>query len=90
MFNVIDFESGWKIDLIILKDRPFSRSEFARRRPAMIGGLEVPVASPEDVILSKLEWNLMTPSRRQVEDARQVALNNAGQLDASYLRGWVE
>jgi len=90
MFNVIDFESGWKIDLIVLKNRLFSRSEFGRRRPAVIDGLEVPVATPEDVILSKLEWNLITPSRRQVEDARQVALNHAGRLDLPYLRDWAE
>ena len=42
MFNVIDFENGWKIDLIILKDRPFSRSEFARRRPAMMADWRSP------------------------------------------------
>lgn len=27
-FNVIDFETGWKIDLIIRKSRPFSQTEF--------------------------------------------------------------
>ena len=30
-FNVIDLASGWKVDLVICKDRPFSRSEFRRR-----------------------------------------------------------
>lgn len=30
-FNIIDVASGWKVDLIIRKDRPFSHSEFARR-----------------------------------------------------------
>lgn len=56
MFNVIDTRTGWKVDLIIRRDRPFSRSEFARRRPVRIEGVEVHVASPEDVILAKLEW----------------------------------
>lgn len=31
-FPVIDTESGWKVDLIIRRDRPFSRSEFERRQ----------------------------------------------------------
>ena len=35
-FNVIDLASGWKIDLMIRKARPFSREEFTRRRPAWI------------------------------------------------------
>ena len=31
MFNVVDPESGWKIDLIIRKERSFSDAEFERR-----------------------------------------------------------
>jgi hypothetical protein len=34
MFNVVDFATGWKVDLIIRKARPFSLKEFERRRPA--------------------------------------------------------
>jgi hypothetical protein len=32
MFNVIDMQSGWKIDLIIRKSRAFSQEEFSRRQ----------------------------------------------------------
>jgi hypothetical protein len=32
-FNVVDRATGWKIDLILRKDRAFSREEFGRRRP---------------------------------------------------------
>jgi hypothetical protein len=39
MCNVIDTETGWKVDLIVRKDRPFSREEFRRRQPAVIGGV---------------------------------------------------
>ncbi len=38
-FNAIDTETGWKVDLAIRRDRPFSREEFARRLPATIGGV---------------------------------------------------
>ncbi len=37
-FNIIDFTTAWKVDLIIRKDRPFSLSEFARRVPARGAG----------------------------------------------------
>jgi len=31
--KVIDNETGWKVDLIVRKDRPFSEAEFERRVP---------------------------------------------------------
>src|SRR5687768_4478546 len=31
MFNVIDTYSGWKVDFVIRKDRPFSIEELERR-----------------------------------------------------------
>ena len=57
MFNVIDRQTGWKADLIIRKDREFSREEFRRQINAEILGVGVKVISPEDAILSKLEWS---------------------------------
>ena len=45
-FNMIDSTSGWKVDLIIRRDRPFSRAEFERRRPVVVGG----VAQQRDTI----------------------------------------
>ena len=55
MFNIINFSEGLKADLIVRKNRPFSVEEFSRRKPGTIGGRQVPIASPEDVILTKLE-----------------------------------
>jgi hypothetical protein len=88
MFNVIASSEGWKADLIIRKDRPFSIEEFRRRQPAMMSGLSVPIASPEDVILTKLEWNKLTPSEQQVRDALSVAVVQGSKLDRAYLRHW--
>ena len=31
MSNILDMSTGWKVDVIVLKDRPFSASEFGRR-----------------------------------------------------------
>ena len=88
MFNVIDTAGGYKVDFIIRKDRPFSIEEFVRRRPALVHGRTVYVASPEDVILSKLEWSAQTRSERQVQDALNVAIVQWPQLDQGYLRRW--
>jgi hypothetical protein len=89
MFNLIDFGSGWKADMILRKDRPFSVEEFRRRRQGVdLHGCRVAVASPEDVILSKLEWDKITPSERQVQDALNVAVVQGTNLDQDYLRRW--
>jgi hypothetical protein len=88
MFNVVDAGSGWKADLIIRKDRPFSVREFSRGVSGTILGIRVSVVTPEDSILSKLEWSLESGSERQYNDALSVALLNAGSLDTTYLRQW--
>jgi hypothetical protein len=48
MFNIIDMRSAWTLDLVMRKDRPFSRAELARRAV-------VPIASAKDTIIAKLE-----------------------------------
>jgi hypothetical protein len=90
MFNVVDPATGWKADLVIRKDRPYSVEEFSRRRRAELLGASVWVVSPEDSILSKLEWARAGGSAQQVEDAAAVARVNKGRLDVSYLRAWAE
>lgn len=90
MFNVIDTHTGWKVDLILRRDRPFSRAEFARRRSVSIEGVEVHVVSPEDLILAKLEWAKLGESERQLGDVRAVLRSSGSRLDWAYLRRWAE
>jgi len=90
MFNVIDHASGWKVDFIIRKNRDFSREEFARRQAASILGVPVYVASPEDTIVSKLEWSRMSGgSERQRRDIAGVVATLRDQLDRAYIERWV-
>lgn len=86
MCNVIDIETGWKVDLIVRKDRPFSREEFRRRQPAVIGGVEVFIATAEDTVLAKLEWRARSDSERQFRDV--TAILSAQDLDRDYLAQW--
>jgi hypothetical protein len=91
-FNVIDPASGFKIDLIVLKDRPFSRVEFERRRPARLTDtLTASVATAEDSILSKLEWSRKAgESAQQLADAAGVVRMSSGSLDVGYIERWAE
>ncbi|MEO6323078.1 MAG: hypothetical protein ABIT01_03725 [Thermoanaerobaculia bacterium] len=88
LFNAVDLETGWKADLIIRKERPFSQGEFERRVPVDLHGFRLFVVSPEDAILSKLEWARETRSELQVRDALGVAIVQRGRLDLDYLRHW--
>lgn len=88
MFNVVDSAAGWKADFVLMKDRPHSREEFERRRPALIGGQSVYVVSPEDSILSKLEWARISGSERQLRDVRGILRVQGESLDLGYLRRW--
>lgn len=88
MFNVIDYQTGWKADLIIRKDRAFSITEFARRRKATVFDTEVLIVSPEDSILSKLEWTKKTLSDKQYLDLFSVASIKKDKLDFAYIKKW--
>jgi len=88
MFNIIDTHIGWKVDLVIRKARPFSQEEFTRRRPAELMGVQTWVLSPEDSILSKLEWAKGRESVLQLQDAIHVMITQWNTLDMEYLRRW--
>lgn len=88
MFNVIDIRFGHKADLIIRKDRPYSQQEFSRRTHANFLGIDVYVLSPEDSILSKLEWSKGRQSQIQFKDALGVLMTQKDNLDFDYLKKW--
>jgi hypothetical protein len=89
LFNVIDLASGWKIDMIVRKLRPFSEEEFRRRQRVVLNDIPVFIATAEDVIVSKLEWSKLAQSQRQIEDVAAITRVRWAQLDRSYLEKWI-
>lgn len=88
MFNAIHYEGGFKIDFWVLKTDEFSRAQFDRRIPVDTDNLTAYVASAEDTILSKLLWHKISPSERQLSDARSIMLVSGKKLDMDYLLQW--
>jgi hypothetical protein len=89
-FNVVDFASGWKIDMIIRKSRAYSQVEFERRTVVEFAGLRLCVATEEDVVLSKLEWAKLGGSDRQIEDVATLLRICGETLDRTYVERWVQ
>lgn len=90
MFNVVDFDTGWKVDFIMRKSRAFSQEEFERRHSALIESTSVVVASAEDVIIAKLEWAKLGESERQLRDVASILSIRGTDLDVIYIDQWVE
>lgn len=90
-FNVIHYQSLFKVDIFVPKDRRFEEQEFQRRSLQLMArnpDKQAYVASAEDVILAKLEWyqqgNLV--SDQQWRDVTGIFKANQGRLDLQYLR----
>lgn len=90
MFNVIDNEHVFKVDLIVAKKDPFSQQQFARRRLISIGDRKISVITPEDLIIAKLEWSQESLSQLQENDIRNIIKASGKMLDRKYLDEWSE
>ena len=90
LFNAIHLATGFKVDLVIKKDRPFSEAELARRTPGTLAGRQVSFASAEDTILAKLEWSSVARSARQYADALGIIQLHGAALDWNHLEKWAD
>ena len=83
----------FKVDVFIPRPRPFLQSQLARAQRQTFSletNISARFASPEDTILSKLEWYRMggEVSDRQWRDILGVLKTRAGELDLDYLSQW--
>jgi hypothetical protein len=87
-FNILHPASGLKVDFVFRKPTPHGEMEFSRRKQIELWpGLQVFIASPEDVIIKKLEYFKEGGSPKHLMDIRGIlAITD---LDRSYLEEWV-
>jgi len=93
-FNLIYLPKVYKVDVFVPKDRPMDRAAMQRVRRARLDeadpSTELPFASPEDIILNKLEWYRMGDevSERQWLDVLNVMRVQGEALEDAYLDHW--
>jgi hypothetical protein len=90
MFNVVDNQTSWKVDLVVKKNRPFSQKEFGRRVRGRILELDAWIASAEDTVLAKLEWAQRGQSERQLRDVAGIVAVQGEGLDVAYIEHWAK
>ncbi len=71
------------------KSRAFSREEFDRRIAIDAFGMQLYVASAEDIVLAKLEWAKLGQSERQIQDVAELLGIRWDSLDREYLDKWI-
>jgi hypothetical protein len=92
-FNMIHLETAFKVDIFILKKRPFNQSQMKRKTLQKVTkdlDRQAFMATAEDIILAKLEWYRIGDevSDRQWQDILGVLRAQSGRLDLEYLRHW--
>jgi hypothetical protein len=88
-FNIIHLESGLKIDVFIPDGSEFSRTQLNRAvRACVPPGFEAWFASPEDVILKKLEYFQEGGSEKHIRDIAGVLKVQADLVDRDYITAW--
>lgn len=92
-FNLVHLETMFKVDFFILGEGKFMQEEFSRRVSRQLCAdpdIVAQVQTPEDCILSKLDWYRRggEVSENQWRDVLSVLSAQSGRLDLAYLRKW--
>ena len=88
-FNILHPASGNKIDIILPRSDAWGRMQVSRRRRLeILPKLEGYAASPEDVILSKMEYYREGGSEKHLRDITGILKVSGDDVDRPYVTKW--
>lgn len=87
-FNLVHMRSGLKVDIVVRRNGQHSIAEFARRLQVELWpGVSCTIASPEDVIIKKLEYFREGESAKHLSDIRGILASTT--IEHEYLNNWI-
>lgn len=89
-FNLIHLATMLKVDVFVFSGEELAIEEMKRRLRVPLRGSSVWFASPEDIVLEKLDWFRKGQgiSERQWRDVLGVLAVQGTRIDLDYLRRW--
>jgi hypothetical protein len=88
MFNIIDHQTGFKIDFIIRKETEYFKLAFQHRRQIKELDTELWVIALNDLIIAKIIWIQQYQSEKQISDIQNLMLNQ--DKDIAYIKKWCD
>jgi hypothetical protein len=82
--------SAFKVEFFLLSDDPHDRERFPRRTLEPLGDGQAYVATPEDVIVTKLRWSKGGNRKKDVDDVRNVIRVSGATIDWTYVERWCD
>lgn len=88
LFNITDWETGIRFDIMAYKDSDYNWTAFNRRTKELFLEREVWLCSVEDIIISKLQWYDSSRSEKQLGDL--MYLIQSPDINWIYLNNWID
>lgn len=90
-FNIIHPSSGLKVDVIVSKRDDFDRARFSRMKKLNVSeSKSANFASPEDVIIKKMEYFQKGGSDKHLRDIASMLKISSQEIDRAYISVWAE
>lgn len=92
-FNIIDAESGYKVDVFLIGSTPLEVSVMRRRRRVIYdpsSNASAMLYAPEDVIIYKLKYYQMGKSQKHLRDIAAMLIVQGEILDYDYIAHWAD
>jgi len=88
MFNITDWGTGIRFDIMAYKDSDYNWAAFQRRKKEVFFEREVYLCAVEDLIIGKLQLYNISKSEKQLSDL--MYLVESPDINWDYLNNWIE
>jgi hypothetical protein len=87
--NATHLETIENIDFILADDSEYEQLKFERRQwYQLASGKSIAIATPEDIVISKLQWRRRSQSDKQWRDILGILKVQQERLDLAYVDHW--